>query len=185
MTTPLQPTFFGNPILREQARTLPSDEIQSKNIVDLLSGMYDLLEQSDFGIGLAAPQVGSSVALFVLNVKPTPTLPDLKPYRETFINPTVVELIGDPKNMREGCISAGLGENSLSAKVPRPNAVRLQWLDQTGSAREEKFEGFIAHTIQHEVDHLNGILFVDRVEDTTTYMLVDEYRKLIEENESV
>lgn len=176
-------TKFGNPLLREQARPLSPEAILSPSTQTLIKNLYSVLEEGDYGVGLSAPQVGENKALFVVNLKPTPTLPDLEPYKAVFINPTIVETFDKKVNMWEGCVSAGEGENTLCAKVPRPNKIRLQWQDESGGSHDELFEGFIAHSLQHEVDHLNGILFVDRVEDTKTYMLVDEFKKFKEREE--
>ena len=179
MTSTLEIAKFGNPVLREAARQLSMEEISSSNIKNLIESMSSILTEKDYGIGLSAPQVGHPLALSVIETKPTPTLPDLKKLSMVLINPRILETIGENKNMWEGCVSAGEGENTLCAKVPRPNKLRLAWIDENAVTHEEDFEGFIAHTIQHEVDHLNGILFVDRVKDTKTYMLVDEYKKFV------
>jgi peptide deformylase len=172
-------TKFGNPVLREIASLLTFEEILSPNTQQLIGKMRTLLNDKQYGIGLSAPQVGHPIALSVIEMKPTPTLPDLGTKSLTLINPVIAKTYGDNKNMWEGCVSAGEGENTLCAKVPRPNKITLQWLDENAVQHEADFEGFIAHTIQHEVDHLNGILFVDRVEDTKTYMLVDEFKKYV------
>lgn len=179
MTNTLETTKFGNPLLRQVARQLSVEEINSPDTKNLIHAMRTLLTEKNYGIGLSAPQVGHSLALSVIEMKPTPTLPDLEKLSLVLINPTILETFGENKNMWEGCVSAGEGENTLCAKVPRPNKLTLRWLDENAVEHEEDFEGFIAHTIQHEVDHLNGVLFVDRVEDTKTYMLVEEYKKFV------
>ena len=179
MTTTLEITKFGNPVLRQISRQLTVEEIASSDINNLIESMRALLTEKDYGIGLSAPQVGYSLALSVIEMKPTPTLPDLENLSMVLINPTILETFGENKNMWEGCISAGEGENTLCAKVPRPSKLTLRWTDVNAIQHEEEFDGFIAHTIQHEVDHLNGVLFVDRVQDTKTYMLVDEYKRFV------
>ena len=179
MTTAFEIAKFGNPVLRQTARQLTVEEISSPNINNMIENMRKLLVEKDYGIGLSAPQIGYSLALSVIEIKPTPTLPDLEKQSMVLINPSIVETFGENKNMWEGCVSAGEGENTLCAKVPRPNNLTLRWLDANAVQHEEKFDGFIAHTIQHEVDHLNGVLFVDRVEDTRTYTLVDEYKRFV------
>ena len=139
---------------------------------------YTLKEES-YGVGVAAPQVGVSVALSVIGIKSTPTRPELDPFETTIINPVYLEKHGEPKPMWEACISCGLGDGLLYAQVPRYESVTLAWMDETGKSREEKLGGFVAHVVQHEVDHLNGVMFVDRVEDTSSYMLAPEYRMRI------
>lgn len=170
-------TRFGNSILREPARRLAKDEIFSDKVQTLVEDMYFTLREKQYGVGLAAPQVGARIALTVLGFKPTPTRPNLEPFETVLINPEIVETHGDLTPMWEGCVSSGTDENTLYAQVSRYEAITLRWLDENAKEHEERLEGFIAHVAQHEVDHLSGVLFVDRVEDTTTYMLADEYKR--------
>jgi peptide deformylase len=172
-------TRFGNPVLREPARRLTKDEILSDEVQTLIENMYYTLKERQYGVGLAAPQVGARVALSVLGIKPTPNRPNLTPFETVLINPEVIETHGEPAAMWEGCVSSGSDDNTLFAQVPRFERVTLRWVDERAEEHEEELEGFVAHVAQHETDHLNGILFVDRVEDTTTFMLADEYRKRI------
>lgn len=176
----LKATRFGNPILRENMRKLTLDEILSDETQRLIEDMRYTLREKQYGVGIAAPQVGERIALSVIGIKPTPTRPHLEPFNTVLINPVVVETFGDPEDMWEGCISSGEGDNTLYAKVPRFTKIRLQWLDEAANKHDEILEGFVAHVAQHETDHLNGMLFVDRVKNSTTYMLADEYKKYIE-----
>lgn len=172
----LTPTRFGNPVLREKAYRLTLEEIQSEKIQTLIKNIAYTLEKEDYGVGIAAPQVGESVALSVIGIKPTPSRPELEPFITTLINPEILETFGELESKWEACISCGEGKNLLYAKVPRYDKVRLRWLDEKGETNENVLSGFVAHVAQHETDHLNGVLFVDRVEDSTTYMMADEYR---------
>lgn len=175
----LTATRFGNPILRNEMRRLTPEEIKSDEIQKLIADMYFTLRKKQYGVGIASPQVGAHVALSVVGIKPTPTRPNLEPFNTVLINPVVTETFNDAEDMWEGCISSGEGDNTLYAKVPRFKKIRLQWLDEKAEEHDEILEGFVAHVAQHETDHLNGILFVDRVEDPKTYMLADEYKKLV------
>ncbi|MDB5160220.1 MAG: Peptide deformylase [Candidatus Saccharibacteria bacterium] len=175
----LNSTYFGNPILREQAKRLTRDEILSDEVQTLIDNMYFTLKEKSLGVGLAAPQVGARIALSVLGIKPTPTRPNLEPFSTVLINPIVAETFGNREQMWEGCVSSGEGDSTLYAKVPRYKKIRLQWLDENALEHDEVLEGFVAHVAQHETDHLNGILFVDHVKDTKSYMLATEYKKLI------
>jgi peptide deformylase len=179
----LNATRFGNQILREEMRRLSPEEILSDEVQGLIENMYFTLREKQYGVGMAAPQVGARIALSVVGIKPTPTRPNLEPFNTVLINPVVAETFGDAEEMWEGCISSGEGDNTLYAKVPRFKKIRLQWLDESAKEHDEVLEGFVAHVAQHETDHLSGILFVDRVEDTKTYMLADEYKKLMEHNQ--
>jgi peptide deformylase len=172
-------TKFGNPILRAKARHLSREEILSDDIQTLIADMRYTVAKKQYGVGLAAPQVGKSVALSVIAIKTTPTRPDRTPFDMTIINPEIVETYGNRTGMWEGCISCGQGIDLLYAKALRYKKIKLRWLDEHAVQHEEILEDFTAHVAQHETDHLNGILFVDRVRDTKTYMMADEYRKRI------
>ncbi len=185
MSELLNATRFGNPILREEMRRITPEKILSDEIQSLIENMYYTLSEKKYGVGIAAPQVGARVALSVVGIKPTPTRPNLEPFSTVLINPVVVETFGDAEEMWEGCISSGEGNNTLYAKVPRFKSIRLQWLDENAQEHDEILEGFVAHVAQHETDHLNGILFVDRVQDTKSYMLADEYKKMIESHTAI
>jgi peptide deformylase len=117
--------------------------------------------------------------LALIAIKPTPNRPNRTPFDQTIINPEIVETYGRRSGMWEGCISCGQGNGLLYAKALRYKKIKLCWLDEQAKQHEEILEGFPAHVAQHETDHLNGILFVDRVRDTKTYMMADEYRKRI------
>ncbi len=169
---------FGNPVLRQAAKRIAKDEIASVGVQALINSMYALLRSDDYGVGLAAPQVGKSLALSVIGIKPTPTRPNLERFDTVIINPSY-EGIGRRANMWEGCISCGTGNDTLYAKVPRFRKIRATWVDDKGEEHTRMLDGFVAHVFQHETDHLNGILFVDKVKDTSSYMMADEYRARI------
>ena len=170
----LQRRQFGNPVLRKETHILLPDEIESSEIVQLIADMKHTLKVRKYGVGLAAPQVGRDIAISVIGIKPTPTRPELKKQNLVIINPKIVKTFGKKTAMWEGCISGP----ELYAQVPRYKKVRLRWHDEKGRVHEKDFDGFMAHVIQHEVDHLNGILFVDRVVDTNSYMTFTEYKKM-------
>lgn len=172
-------TRLGNPLLRDKARRLNKAEILSADIQNLVANIRYSLEKKKYGVGLAAPQVGKSVSLSVIAIKPTPTRPDVVPFSVVIINPEIIETYGRRTQLWEGCLSTGAGKNTLYAKVPRYKKIKLRWLDEKAIPHEEILEGLAAHVAQHEVDHLNGVLFVDLVKDNSTYMLADEYRKRI------
>lgn len=170
----LRKTEFGNPVLRTLSRTLSDEEIRSGNIQRLIENMYYTLERRKYGVGIAAPQVGHSVAISTIDTKPTPTRPKLKRQKLTIINPKITKAYGEKAEEWEGCISC----TELYAKVPRYKRIRLHWYDERAQVHEQDFNGFLAHVIQHEVDHLNGILFVDKVVDTKSYKTFKEYIKM-------
>lgn len=179
MSAILKATRFGNPILRAKTKQLTLEEIKSEHIQQLVENMRYTLLKKRYGVGLAAPQVGESIALSIVGIKPTPNRPNLEPFDTVLINPEIVETYGNKKRLWEGCVSCGTGNNTLFAQVPRYKKIKLRWLDEKAIKHEKILEDFVAHVAQHEVDHLNGVLFVDRVKDSSTFMMADEYRKRI------
>jgi peptide deformylase len=170
---------FGDPVLRETANPVPVHDIASPKIQVLITDMKKTLLQKNLGIGLAAPQVGKRMALAVIAIRPSEHRPSAKPFDLVIINPEITEMHGRKKQLWEGCISSGsMGKADLFAQVPRYKDIKLRYLDQNGKDHHKKFSGIQAHVIQHEVDHLNGILFVDRVKNTKSYMTYSEYMKM-------
>lgn len=172
-------TRLGDPVLREHAKRLTPEEIVSAEIEELIANMRYTLVKRASGVGLAAPQVGRSLALSIIGIKPTPNRPELEPFDTVIINPEITETFDDPVEMWEGCVSCGNGDDTLFGRLPRFEKIRVKWLDERAKSREEVIGGFVAQVVQHETDHLNGILFVDHVTDPTTFMMADEYRKRI------
>jgi peptide deformylase len=171
---------FGNPILRKVTEAVPVEEITSPTIQRLIADMRHTLVEKNLGVGLAAPQVGESIAMAVVSIRKSKVRPNAEPFDMVLINPVIIETIGRRKQLWEGCISAGSkGEADLSAKVPRYAKIRVRYYDEQGRQHEQYHEDLKAQVIQHETDHLNGILFVDRVKDTKTYMTHKEYLKRI------
>ena len=135
------------------------------------------LERKKYGIGLAAPQVGRSIAIVIIGIKPRPNRPKAPMLNLTVINPVILKKYGGKGPMWEGCLSFGNTQNFPYALVPRYKKVRVHWLEEKANQHERDFNGLPAHLLQHEIDHLNGILFVDKVQDTTSYMTITEYKK--------
>jgi peptide deformylase len=169
---------LGNPVLREACRTLSPDEIRSVAIQSLIADIRHTNKIKQYGVGLAAPQVGKSVALSVIGIKPTPNRPELEPFESVIINPKY-EGVGETTGMWEGCQSIGEGDNILFGQAARYPTIHATWYDEDAKLHEEKLSGFVAQVFQHETDHLAGIVFLDRVADTHTFMMSDEYRKRI------
>lgn len=176
----LSRTQFGNPILRKQTKQLSLNTIQSPAIQQLIKDMRHTLISKKLGIGLAAPQVGKSIALAVIAIRPTPHRPKVKSYDLVLINPVITASSDKKSLMWEGCISAGSkGTADLFAKVPRHNQIKVKFLDENGEKQIKNFRGLRAQVIQHEIDHLQGILFVDHVKDPKTFMTYAEYMKRV------
>ena len=176
----LKLTRAGNPILREVMPLLSPEEIQSDEIQTLITNIRHTCRERQYGVGLAAPQVGARYALSVIGIKPTPNRPKLEPFDQVIINPSY-EGIGEPNSKWEGCMSVGSGDDLLYGQAERFDEIEAEWLDEFGEYHKRILGGFVAHVFQHEADHVNGVLFVDKVRDTTTFMMADEYRKRIVE----
>lgn len=175
----LKLTRFGNPVLRTPTRKLSKAEIKSEQIQTLIADMRYTSNETKLGVAIAATQVGESIALSVISIQPTKNRPDLEGFESVIINPEIVQTYGKPKGMYEGCVSCGTADDILFGEALRYKKVKLKWTDENAIDHEEVLHGFVAHVAQHEVDHLNGILFVDKVTDPKTYMMADEYRKRI------
>jgi peptide deformylase len=165
---------IGDPVLRASTRPVAADEIGSPDLCDLVDAMVATMD-AEGGIGIAAPQVGVSVRLAVIEI-PTDSkrYPDAEPFElEVFVNPVMTTIDETEQEYWEGCLSVP----DLRGLVARPRAVRVDYQGIDGDSRSISAEGFLATVLQHELDHLDGVLFVDRVRDTTKLATIDEYRK--------
>jgi len=178
----LELRFGDDPILRRRCRRLAKNEILTDVIQNLIDDMKHTCDKRKYGVGLSANQVGETVAISVLTIKPTPGRPDLELYEKVCINTEIVEPFGEPELMWEGCVSTATDENGEPAmgQVPRFAKVRVKYFDRDGEEHDEVVEGFTAHVLQHETDHLNGKLFTDLI-DPKTLVTYREYRKRMEE----
>lgn len=172
---------FGHPLLRQKAKTLSEKEIRSLKVQKLIKEMQEFLVPKKMGVGLAAPQVGEGLSLAVISIRPVKNRKDVEEFDLVIINPKIVRMFGKRRQEWEGCISGGALRSGLFAKVPRYKKIELEYRDEKGRKHQEIFDGLPAHVIQHEVDHLNGILFVDKVKDTKTFRTYSEYIKLVKE----
>ena len=160
-------------MLRERAREVTADELASDEIQGLIDDMIETMRSAG-GAGLAANQVGRALRIAVAEVDGNPRYPYKPPIPLTvFVNP-VIEPIGEERVViNEGCLSVP----DLRGDLERWVRVRVGYLDRHGEAHEETKLGLTAGTFQHEVDHLDGILFLDRVEDTTTLSTWEQFER--------
>jgi peptide deformylase len=155
---------IGDPVLREPARELSPDEIASPEIQELIDDLIET-KRATHGAGIAANQVGDAVRVAIVEVEEgNPRYPYKPPEPLTvMINPTL-EPVGDEViEINEGCLSVP----DLRGSLQRRLAVRVRYLDREGTEHEEVKRGLTAGTFQHEVDHLDGVLFVDRADPRT------------------
>jgi peptide deformylase len=160
---PLDIHYLGDRVLRQPAKRIASvDEEIRKTIIAMLQTMY-----SADGIGLAAPQVGINKQLVVIDTElEKPEIPPL-----ILINPTIKKYGKTLCKDREGCLSIP----GVYLDVERPETIELAYRDESGRPRTLKADGLLARAIQHELDHLTGVLFVDRVENELA--LTEELKK--------
>jgi peptide deformylase len=148
--------IYGHPILRKVAEDISKDY---PDLDQLIADMFETMYVSE-GMGLAAPQIGKSIRIFVIDSKPLEEdEPDLADFKKVFINPHIIEKYGDFKLMTEGCLSIP----HIREEVNRESHVRIKYYDENWESHDEVFEGYKARIIQHEYDHLDGILFTDKV----------------------
>lgn len=147
---------YGHPTLRKHAVEVDKDYPDLKQFIE---NLYETMHTSS-GIGLAAPQVNCSIRVFVIDATPlADDYPQLADFVKTFINPRIVEESGEEWTYNEGCLSLP----DLREDVTRKSIVRLQYYDEDFIFHDEVFDGMAARIIQHEYDHLEGTLLVDRV----------------------
>ncbi len=147
---------YGDPVLKKVAEEIDSDYPGlEKLIADMFETMY-----SSKGVGLAAPQINKSIRLFIIDASPfADEYPELEGWKKTFINPRILEEEGEEWNFNEGCLSIpGIRED-----VERKPELILEYEDENFELHEEKFDGVVARVIQHEYDHLEGVLFTDHL----------------------
>ncbi|MED5370968.1 MAG: peptide deformylase [Myxococcota bacterium] len=153
---------LGHPVLRQVAAPIPPEQILSEPVQRLIEDMSHTMFEYD-GAGLAAPQVHASVRLVVL---------ELQGEERVLINPVITPLTDDLVRTMEGCLSV----SGMRAAVDRYAKIRLQALDEKAQPIDLELEDFDAVVVQHECDHLDGVLYVDRC-DTTTLAFMDEYQR--------
>lgn len=150
--------IYGHPVLRKVATDI--DLATYPNLNRLINNMFETMYNAD-GIGLAAPQVGLQDRIFVVDLDPLADdeHPEFKQFKKVFINAHITERTGDLELIEEGCLSIP----GIHEKVPREEKIRIQYMDESGEAHDEEYAGFMARVIQHEYDHLDGEMFVDKI----------------------
>jgi peptide deformylase len=163
---------IGHPTLREVARPVPVGQIGSDHIQTLIDDLIDTMHHAN-GAGIAAPQIGEGVRVAVMEVTKNPRYPYKPPIPLTVaINPVIEPLDDELVEINEGCLSVPMRGNVL-----RNVNVRVRYHDRHGVQHDEIKRGLTAGTWQHECDHLDGLLFVDRVVDTSTLSTWDEFER--------
>lgn len=158
--------ILPDPLLRQVSKPVERvDDSLRKFADDMLDTMYEAP-----GIGLAAIQVGEPIRLLVIDLAKEGE----PPAPQVFVNPEIVERSGECSVYEEGCLSIP----DYYAEVERPASVRVKYLDRDGKAQEMMAEGLMATCLQHEIDHLDGVLFIDHISRLKREMVVKKFKKL-------
>jgi peptide deformylase len=150
--------IYGHPVLRKVTEDI--DPENYPNLHALIENMFETMHRAD-GVGLAAPQVGLTDRIFVVDLAPVASEehPEFRDFKKVFINAHITDRSGEIQLIEEGCLSIP----GIHEKVPREDQIRISYLDENLQPQDERYEGFMARVIQHEYDHLDGILFVDKI----------------------
>ncbi len=144
---------YGNAILKKEAE----DIREGKALEPMIADMFDTMDNAS-GVGLAAPQINKGIRLFVIDSNlMLDEESEEKGVRKAFINPIILDEYGDDYSFEEGCLSIP----DVRAEITRPEKLTIEYFDENWELKEEEFSGLTARVIQHEYDHLEGILFVD------------------------
>ena len=165
---------LGQPVLREVARKIPDP--QASAMQALIDDMLVTVADAD-GVGIAAPQVFESLALFIIASRPNPRYPHAPLMAPVaMINPEILWVSDVKEKGWEGCLSIP----GLRGQVPRSTRLGVRYLDRRGILREEEYADFPARVLQHEFDHIQGIVFIDRIESTLDLVTEKEYLRILQ-----
>jgi peptide deformylase len=164
---------LGHPVLRVKAEPVPIDRIRAADVQRLIDDMIDTMHEYD-GAGLAGNQVHAPLQIAVMEVQGNPRYPDAPVVPLTVvINPVVTPLTAETEDGWEGCLSVP----DMRGVVPRFTAVRLECYDREANPVSLVAKDFFARVIQHETDHLNGVVYLDRMRDLRTLSHIAEWNK--------
>ena len=163
---------YGQGVLRKECEEIDADYPQ---LEQLITDMWDTLAKSE-GIGLAAPQVGQAIRLVVIDLTPlAEDYPEYADFRRVYINPYIEEYDDAEKDTQdEGCLSLP----GLHEKVTRPTRIRVTWQDEEWQEHDEWITGYLARVMQHEFDHLDGVLYTDHVKGLRRQLLMPKLQGL-------
>ncbi|BAY10471.1 peptide deformylase [Calothrix sp. NIES-2098] len=167
---------LGNPILRQQASLI--DDIHNPDIQNLIEDLMATVAQAN-GVGIAAPQIAESYRLFIVASRPNPRYPNAPEMAPTaMINPKIIAHSTEVVKGWEGCLSVP----GIRGFVPRYQKIQVEYTDRNSNLQQQELTDFVARIFQHEYDHLEGILFVDRLESNQDKISEQEYQERIVNN---
>jgi len=171
---------YGDPVLRKKGVEIPQDYLNLKQIIaDMFETMYNA-----YGVGLAAPQVGLAIRLFVIDTRPFSEDEDLSKeeqellstFKKTFINPVITKEEGEEWGFNEGCLSIP----EVREDVYRHEKITIEYFDEDFNKHTDVYDGLIARVIQHEYDHIEGILFTDRLSSLKKRLINKKLQNIME-----
>ena len=153
---------YGNPILKITSKDIDNSYPNLKQLID---DMYETMYNAN-GVGLAAPQIGKSIRLFIIDTAPFLNIDEneiegikVESIKQTFINPVIIQESGDSWSFEEGCLSIP----HIREDVKRKSDINIEFYDENFTLNKKSFSGIVARVIQHEYDHIQGILFTDKL----------------------
>lgn len=164
---------LGNPILRQKA--LPIKDFKDRKLLELIDSLLDTVASAN-GVGIAAPQISQSYRLFVVASRPSiryPQAPTMPP--TVMINPQIIAFSNETAKDWEGCLSVP----GLRGLVPRYQSIEVEFCGLEGQLQRQVLTDFVARIFQHELDHLDGLVFLDRLESSLDLYTESEYQKII------
>jgi peptide deformylase len=167
---------LGNPMLRQKAAWV--DNIQDEHIQKLIEDLITTVVQAN-GVGIAAPQLAQSYRLLIVASRPNPRYPNAPEMEPTaMINPKITAHSTEVVKGWEGCLSVP----GIRGLVPRYQVIEVEYTDRNGKLQKQELTDFVARIFQHEYDHLDGIVFVDRLENTLEMITEQEYQQRVVNN---
>ena len=150
---------YGESVLRKITEDIDEANITKPEFQQLIADMFETMYHAG-GVGLAGPQIGKSISMFVIDSEPfKESFPNVQIYKGAFINPVITEEWGEDFVFGEGCLSIP----QINEDVTRKSQIHIEYFDENGNFHEEDFSGLVARIIQHEYDHLDGKVFIDRL----------------------
>jgi len=171
---------YGDPVLRKVGEEISKDH---PNLKEVIANMYETMYNA-YGVGLAAPQVGLAIRLFIVDCEPFSDSDDLskeeaeqlKGFKKTFINAKILKEEGEEWGFNEGCLSIP----EVREDVFRHEQITIEYFDEDFNKKTEVYDGLIARVIQHEYDHIEGILFTDRISSLKKRLISKKLQNIME-----
>ncbi|WP_337775975.1 peptide deformylase [Prevotella pectinovora] len=166
--------IYGQPVLRKESADIEKDY---PNLKELLANMFETMEEAN-GVGLAAPQIGLNIRVVVIDLDVlSEDFPEYKGFKKGFVNPHIIEYDEtNTESLEEGCLSLP----GIQEKVTRPTRIHVQYLDEDLNEHDEWVEGYLARVMQHEFDHLDAKMFIDRISPLRKQLIKSKLKALLQ-----